>query len=69
LAIAFYGGPVTVMVFPKIAKKPDFKALVAANKSGMGMIGVVDNGCEITDFESKWSDNISMLAIVVNNCI
>jgi hypothetical protein len=41
----------------------------------MGVIGVVDNGCdslvtidggyEIMDFESKRSDEISMLAIVV----
>jgi hypothetical protein len=48
---------------------------VAVNKSGMGMIDVVDVGCncfvmidggyEIMDSESKRSDDISMSAIVV----
>ena len=43
------------------------------NRLGMGVIGVVDDGCdslvtinggyEIMDFESKQSDEISMLAI------
>ena len=48
---------------------------VAANRSGTGIMGVVDDGCEgvvvidggydIMDLESKWSDDISMSAIVV----
>jgi hypothetical protein len=45
------------------------------NRLGMGMMGAVDDGCdclvmtdggyEITDFESKRSDEISMSAIMV----
>jgi hypothetical protein len=48
---------------------------VAVNRSGIGVMGVVDDGCdcfmtidggyEIVDFESKRSDDISMSAIVV----
>jgi hypothetical protein len=48
---------------------------VVANKLGIGMIGVADDGCncfvmtnggyEITNFELKQSDDISMSAIVV----
>jgi hypothetical protein len=48
---------------------------VVANKLGMGMIGVADDGCDcfvmtdggykITDFKSNQSDDILMSAIVV----
>jgi hypothetical protein len=48
---------------------------VAATRSGIGVMGVVDDGCdcfmtidggyEIVDFESKRSDDISMSTIVV----
>jgi hypothetical protein len=31
LAISFYGRPVTVTVFPKIVKKPDWTGLLSAN--------------------------------------
>jgi hypothetical protein len=31
LAISFYGRPVTVTVFPKIAKKPDWTRLLSTN--------------------------------------
>jgi hypothetical protein len=45
------------------------------NRLGMGIMGAVDDGCdcfvmtdggyEITDFESKWSDEILMSAIMM----
>jgi hypothetical protein len=48
---------------------------VAVNRLGIGVIGMADDDCdgfvtmdggyEITDLESKRSDEISMLAIVV----
>jgi hypothetical protein len=48
---------------------------IAASRSGMGMMGVADDGCdcfvminggyEIVDFESNRSNDISMSAIVV----
>ena len=48
---------------------------VVVSELGMGLIGVVDDGCdslvmidggyEIMDLESKRSDEMSMLAIVV----
>ena len=48
---------------------------IAVNRVGMGMIGEVDNGCdgfvamdggyEMTDFESKQSDEILMLVMVM----
>ena len=50
---------------------------VGVNRSGIGMMGVVDNGSkcvvmtnggyEIMDLELKWSDDILMLAMVMMN--
>ena len=50
---------------------------VAENRSGIGMMGMVDDGCncivmidggyEIMDLESKWSDDSSMSAICSDN--